>query len=73
MERFTERMARLYEQGADARRIGQYVERWWRWAQAGVTLTDEAKMACPVLLPAIERRGGAGHHASAGGNPERLP
>lgn len=41
MERFAERMARLYEQGADARRIGQYAERWWRWVQAGVTLTGE--------------------------------
>jgi hypothetical protein len=34
-------MTRLYEQGADACRIGQYAERWWRWVQAGVTLMDE--------------------------------
>jgi hypothetical protein len=26
-----ERMNRLYEQGADAIRIGQYVQRWLRW------------------------------------------
>lgn len=30
----------LREQGADEVRIGQYAARWWRWANAGVTLTD---------------------------------
>jgi hypothetical protein len=40
IERFKVRMARLYEQGADAIRIGQYVRRWWRWVNAGVVLTD---------------------------------
>jgi len=33
-------MARLYEQGADEVRIGQYARHWWRWVQAGVTLID---------------------------------
>ena len=41
MERFTELMAQLYEQGADARRIGTYARHWWRWIRAGVTLMDE--------------------------------
>jgi RNA-directed DNA polymerase len=39
MERFAERMTRLYEQGADANRIGAYARHWWRWVQAGVPLT----------------------------------
>ena len=38
--RFKARLARLYEQGADAFRVGQYARRWWRWANAGVTLSD---------------------------------
>jgi hypothetical protein len=31
-----ERINRLYEQGADAVRIGQYVRRWWTWARSGI-------------------------------------
>ena len=41
MERSAGRMARLYEQGADARRIGAYARHWWRWVRAGVRSTDE--------------------------------
>ncbi len=33
---FLERKTQLYEQGADARRIGQYVRNWWRWVLAGI-------------------------------------
>ena len=33
---FLERKTQLYEQGADVRRIGQYVRNWWRWVRAGV-------------------------------------
>jgi RNA-directed DNA polymerase len=40
IDRFKARLARLYEQGADEVRLGQYACRWWRWANAGVTLTD---------------------------------
>jgi len=36
IERFKERIARLYEQGADAVRIGQYVVNWLRWVKARV-------------------------------------
>ncbi len=32
-------VTRLYEQGADSRRIGDYVQRWWGWLEAG--LVDE--------------------------------
>jgi len=35
IERFKERIARLYEQGADSVRIGQYVLRWTTWEIAG--------------------------------------
>ena len=35
---FLERKTQLYEQGADVRRIGQYVRNWWRRVRAGVEL-----------------------------------
>jgi hypothetical protein len=38
IERFLERIARLYEQGADLYRIGQYVLRWLQWVKARVLL-----------------------------------
>ncbi len=31
-----ERIHRLYEQGADEDRIGDYVRRWWSWAKGGL-------------------------------------
>jgi hypothetical protein len=39
---------RLYEQGADSRRIGDYVQRWWGWWEAGlVAERQEATSASP--------------------------
>jgi hypothetical protein len=38
---FLERKTQLYEQGANVRRIGQYVRNWWRWVRAGVVISDE--------------------------------
>lgn len=35
IERFKERIARLYEQDTDSKRIGEYVKRWIGWAKAG--------------------------------------
>ena len=35
---FLDRIAQLYEQGADVRRIGQYARNWYRWVRAGVEL-----------------------------------
>ena len=32
MERFTERIHQLYEQGVDGIRIGRYVRNWSRWS-----------------------------------------
>jgi hypothetical protein len=40
---FLERKTQLYEQGADARRIGKYVRNWWRWVRAGVELGGRKK------------------------------
>ncbi|MDM8517953.1 reverse transcriptase domain-containing protein [Desulfobacterales bacterium HSG16] len=40
--RFDRHIAQLYEQGADAIRIGQYVGRWLQWVRCGV---------CHVLTP----------------------
>ncbi len=34
--RFVERARRLYEQGADAIRIDEYVRRWWNWVRGGI-------------------------------------
>lgn len=36
IERFKERIARLYEQGADSVRIGQYVLKWVQWVSAAL-------------------------------------
>ena len=35
IEKVTERIARLYEQGVDLLRIGQYIPRWLGWSKAG--------------------------------------
>ena len=36
IENFKERIAQLYEQGADSVRIGQYVRRWLKWLESGL-------------------------------------
>ena len=36
INKMKERIARLYEQGADSVSIGQYVLRWLRWVLAGL-------------------------------------
>jgi|TARA_B100000315_G_C14458295_1_gene532501 hypothetical protein len=35
-ERFADRIARLYEQGADELRIGQFIRHWTKWTRAGL-------------------------------------
>ena len=41
-------VTRLYEQGADSCRIGDYVQRWWGWLEAGlVAERQEATSASP--------------------------
>lgn len=39
-KRFVERVRRLYEQGADLCRIGDYVRRWLIWVRSGVASRD---------------------------------
>lgn len=36
VQRCAERISRLYEQGADALRIGEYLKRWARWVRSGL-------------------------------------
>jgi RNA-directed DNA polymerase len=36
IKNFVERIARLYEQGADSDRIGQYVMKWVQWVRAAI-------------------------------------
>ena len=49
---FLKRKTQLYEQGADHRRIGQYVRNWWRWVRAGVVLGSEgmADVSIPTCI-----------------------
>jgi RNA-directed DNA polymerase len=62
VQRCADNIARLYEQGADNIRIGEYLRRWLRWCKSGMThLTECAVLAglrvwvddvggdCPVL------------------------
>ncbi len=51
-ERFTERISRLYEQGADIKRIEEYVKHWFKWVSAGVTGTDKILInsVCPSFV-----------------------
>ncbi len=39
-ERFTERISRLYEQGADYLRIEEYVKHWFKWVRTGIDKKD---------------------------------
>ena len=36
LRRLRERARRLHEQGADTRRLREYVLRWWRWFMGGL-------------------------------------
>ena len=47
---FLERMTKLYEQGADYRRIGQYVRNWWRWVNTGASVCLYFNAFFPILL-----------------------
>ena len=43
---FLDSITRLYEQGADSKRIGQYVRNWWRWVRAGVEMSLASQTLC---------------------------
>ena len=54
VERFVERVNRLYEQGASQRCIGQYVRRWMGWVVSGLrefAFCDVAAMHIPPTHP----------------------
>jgi len=44
LQNFVQRIARLYEQGADPVRIGQYVYNWWRWLRSSLNADFEARL-----------------------------
>ncbi len=48
IENFKERIARLYEQGADSVRIGQYVRRWFKWLTSGLRFYSSQVTHSPV-------------------------
>ena len=51
IERFKERIARLYEQGADIHRIGQYVLKWLQWTRSGIhELHNINILAAPKMI-----------------------
>lgn len=61
LERFLEKVSRLYEHGASVGRIGEYVGRWWRWVRSRVdeVLTEgERERVCRILftLPSLHVR-----------------
>lgn len=55
IEWFVARVTRLYEQGADAVRIGEYVRRWWRWVRAGLLIIDLLwhSAAVAAMMPSV--------------------
>ena len=50
IERFRERIARLYEQGSDINRIGQYVLKWLQWTHAGIPGFSKSTLAAPEIF-----------------------
>ncbi len=62
-----EKVARLYEQGADADRIGQYIKGWWQWVRAGIDLLGafglDIKMYWHYLVKQLGGRGCMSDHA----------
>jgi hypothetical protein len=53
VKRCAERIVRLYEQGADLVRIGEYVLRWVRWLKAGIDRLDTVMAVFPPLRDLI--------------------
>ena len=49
LAKFLDRRTQLYEQGADHRRIGQYVKNWLRWVRAGMEINgyNEVRLRLP--------------------------
>ena len=50
LQNFLQRIARLYEQGADSVRIGQYVRNWLVWLRSGLTGVDTLRLLDSVWM-----------------------
>ena len=50
---FLDRITQLYEQGADHRRIGQYVRNWLRWVRAGVGISVMNVFTVPLFATIV--------------------
>ncbi len=50
IDNIKQRIARLYEQGADAYSIGQYVVRWLAWVNGGINYLVRTVNMDPLLL-----------------------
>ena len=57
-QRFVERATRLYEQGAAASRIGEYVRHWLTWVRSG-----GLELVWDAFLDGVTRVSGSGHGA----------
>ncbi len=55
--RFVERATRLYEQGADLDRIGEYVRRWLKWVGSGLTARRASVVMGAVIKTHSEHNG----------------
>ncbi len=56
-----EKVVRLYEQGADTDRIGQYIKGWWQWVRAGVDLLGAYGLDIKLYWQhLVKQRGGHG-------------
>ena len=53
---FLERMTQLYGQGANHRRIGQYVRSWWRWVGENLVSSRTYSIAPTLLYPPNSRK-----------------
>ena len=49
IKNFTERITRLYEQGADNLRIECYVRRWLRWVKSGVNVSKLCSFSLKLI------------------------
>ncbi len=49
VERFIKRATRLYEQGADIQRIGEYVRRWLKWVGSGLRTCQETELMAAAM------------------------
>ena len=54
VERFVQRATRLYEQGADSERIGEYARRWLKWIHSGIDGCSNGGCLTADVSPAFQ-------------------